>query len=126
MHMTNEFELLQNIFEGFSVNVNFLTWAVAAGIILDFATGIAKGYRADGRVSSSKLRNGMFKKSGIILVVIMSYGLSLLFNDAMHVIFNGVQAYYVYTELISVIENLVELGIPVPGVLRRILGEKKE
>lgn len=124
--MMNEFEVLQNMFEGFSLNVNFLTWAVAVGIVFDFVTGIAKGYRADGRVSSSKLRNGMFKKSGIILVVIMSYGLSLLFNDTMHVIFNGVQAYYIYTELISVIENLVELGIPVPNILRRILGEKKE
>lgn len=72
----NEMQQLQNLFNGLTLNVNLLTWAVVLGILLDFATGIAKGYKTDGRVSSSKLRDGGFKKAGIVLVVLLAYGLS--------------------------------------------------
>ena len=33
---------LQNLFEGFTLNTNFLTWALLIGIVIDFITGIAK------------------------------------------------------------------------------------
>ena len=117
---------LQNLFEGFTLNTNLLTVALACGIVLDFATGIFKGYRKDGKISSSKLRDGGFKKMGIMLVVVMSYGLSVLFTDVKHLIFNGVQAYYVYTELVSIIENLNTLGIPLPKVIKNIVGKEEK
>ncbi len=121
----NEMQQLQNLFNGLTLNVNLLTWAVVLGILLDFATGIAKGYKTDGRVSSSKLRDGGFKKAGIVLVVLLAYGLSALFGDTSRIIFNSVQSYYVYTELVSIIENLICLGVEVPWILRKILGEKR-
>ena len=102
-----------------------LTVAVLIGIVLDFATGIAKGYKADHKVSSSKLRDGGFKKAGIVLVIFLAYGLSVLFGDTSHLIFNSVQLYYLYTELVSIIENLVALGVDAPPWLRKLLGEKK-
>ena len=102
-----------------------LTVAVLIGIVLDFATGIAKGYKADHKVSSSKLRDGGFKKAGIVLVIFLAYGLSVLFGDTSQLIFNSVQLYYLYTELVSIIENLVALGVDAPPWLRKLLGEKK-
>ena len=102
-----------------------LTVAVLIGIVLDFATGIAKGYKADHKVSSSKLRDGGFKKAGIVLVIFLAYGLSVLLGDTSHLIFNSVQLYYLYTELVSIIENLVALGVDAPPWLRKLLGEKK-
>lgn len=122
----NEIQQLQSVFEGFELNANLLTWGVLLGILADFATGIAKGYKADGKISSSKLRDGGFKKAGMMLVVFLSYGLSMLFNDSRHIIFNSVQAYYIYTELVSLIENLICLGVDVPWILRKIIGDKKE
>ena len=120
-----DFNQMREIVQELNVNTNFLTYAVLIGIMADFATGIAKGYKTDGKVSSSKLRSGGFKKAGMILVVFLSYGLSLLFNDTRHIIFNTIQIYYVYTESVSIIENLIELGVDVPWPLRKILGDKK-
>lgn len=117
-----ELNLLQNLFNGFTLNTNLLTWALAIGIVTDFITGLAKGYRADKKISSSKLRDGGFKKAGIVLVVILSYGLSVLFSDESHVIFNGVQAYYIYTEMVSIIENLSDMGVDMPKIIKGIIG----
>lgn len=122
----NDIQTLENIFEGFTLNTNLLTYALLIGIVSDFATGIFKGYKADGEIISQKLRDGGFKKAGIVFVVIMAYGLSMLFGDKSHIIFNSVQAYYVYTELVSILENLVAVGVPLPKVLRNILGNKKD
>lgn len=122
----NDIQTLENIFEGFTLNTNLLTYALLIGIVSDFATGIFKGYKADGEIISQKLRDGGFKKAGIVFVVIMAYGLSMLFGDTSHIIFNSVQAYYVYTELISILENLVAVGVPLPKILKNILGNKKD
>ena len=122
----NDVQTLENIFEGFTLNTNLLTYALLIGIVSDFATGIFKGYKADGEIISQKLRDGGFKKAGIIFVVIMAYGLSMLFGDTSHIIFNSVQAYYVYTELVSILENLAAVGVPLPKILRNILGNKKD
>ena len=122
----NDIQTLENIFEGFTLNTNLLTYALLIGIVSDFATAIFKGYKADGEIISQKLRDGGFKKAGIVFVVIMAYGLSMLFGDTSHIIFNGVQAYYVYTELVSILENLAAVGVPLPKVLRNILGNKKD
>ena len=118
--------MLQNLFESFTLNTNFLTWALLIGVVIDFITGIAKGYKLDGKVSSKKLRNGGFKKAGIELVVVLSYCLSVLFTDTNRIIFNSVQCYYIYMELISTLENLDELGVRLPKMFTKILGDNKE
>ena len=118
--------MLQNLFESFTLNTNFLTWALLIGVVIDFITGIAKGYKLDGKVSSKKLRNGGFKKAGIVLVVVLSYVLSVLFTDTNHIIFNSVQCYYIYMEIISTLENLDELGVRLPKMFTKILGDNKE
>lgn len=118
--------MLQNVFEGFTLNTNFLTWALLIGIVIDFITGIAKGYKLYGKPSSTKLRNGGFKKAGIVMVVLLSYGLSILFTDTSRIIFNSVQCYYIYMELISILENLDELEVKLPKVFTKILGTSKE
>lgn len=117
--------MLQNVFEGFTLNQNWLTWALLIGIVIDFITGITKGYKLEGKPSSTKLRNGGFKKAGIVLVVVLGYGLSILFTDKNYIIANTIQCYYIYMELISILENLTELGVPLPKVLKKVLGENK-
>ncbi len=116
-------EQLQSLFEGYSINVGFLGYALCILIVADLLTGIAKGYKTDGIVSS-KLRDGGFKKCGVLMVVAVSYALGVLLNDTNHLIAHGVMAYYVYTEIISVFENLNALGIPLPPLLANILGRK--
>lgn len=115
---------LEQLFEGMSINYGVLLWVVLAFIVADFATGILRAYKNDGRVNSSKLRNGGFKKCGIVFVIMLGYVLSLTFNDSNFVIYHGVQAYYIYTELISILENLEDLGVKLPKILEKILGKK--
>ena len=114
---------LQSLFEGYSVNVSFLGYALCLLVVADLVTGLVKGYLKEGIVSS-KLRDGGFKKCGVLAVVAVSYALGILLNDAKHLIVNGVMAYYVYTEIVSVFENLNELDIPLPPILKNILGRK--
>ena len=118
--------MLESIFEGFTLNTNCLTWALLFGMVLDFATGIAKGYKTEGKPSSAKLRCGGFKKAGIVMVVLLSYGLSLLFTDSNRIIFNSVQCYYIYMELISILENLTELDVKLPKLLKMVLGKTND
>lgn len=113
---------LMELFEGFSVNTNLLWYAMGALMVCDFVTGIAKAYKKGNRVSSSKLRDGGFKKCGMIAVSLLCVGISELFGDENHIIANGAAAYYVYTELVSIVENLIELEVPLPPVISRIAG----
>ncbi len=113
---------LTALFEGFSLNVNLLWYAMGALMLCDVITGIAKAYKKGNRVSSSKLRDGGFKKCGMIAVSLLCVGIGKLFGDDNHIIANGAAAYYVYTELVSIVENLIELDVPLPPVIRKIAG----
>lgn len=113
---------LAGLFEGFNLNVNLLWYALGAFMLCDFVTGIAKAYKKGNAVSSSKLRDGGFKKCGMIAVSLLCVGIGELFGDKNHLIANGAAAYYVYTELVSIIENLIELEVPLPPVIQKIAG----
>ncbi len=117
---------LAKIFDGFCADMNLLWYALGVLVISDFATGICKAYKKCGGVSSSRLRDGGFKKAGILLVSLLGYGMSVLFSDDNMIIANGIISYYIYTELVSVIENLSELGVPLPPIIEKIRGIRKE
>ncbi len=117
-------EELMGLFQGFQVNINLLWYALGLLMLCDFATGIAKAYKTDHQVSSSKLRDGGFKKCGMVAVAVLGIGLSHLFGDTKFLIANGIVAYYVYTELVSVVENLSALGVPLPPGISQITGNK--
>ena len=114
-------EELTQLFEGFCVNLNLLWYAMGALMVCDFVTGIAKAYRREKCVSSAKLRDG-----GMIAVSLLCVGISRLFNDNGYVIANSAVAYYVYTELVSIVENLIALDVPLPPIVKRVLGGIKK
>ncbi|MBE7015563.1 MAG: phage holin family protein [Ruminococcaceae bacterium] len=124
--MVEDIASLEQVFEGFSINYGILLWVLIAFIVADFFTGIFRAYKNDGRVNSSKLRNGGFKKCGIIFVIVLGYVLSVTFNDKNFVIYHSIQAYYIYTELVSILENLEDLGVKLPKILEKVLGKKGE
>lgn len=94
---------------------------------LDFLTGMVKGWKNDGGLSSTKLRDGLFKKVGFVLCYLLAY----LINYAGHYIDLGIDidllpiicGYVILTEIVSIIENISQInGNLVPDVLKKLIG----
>ena len=111
-------------------------WVLFIPLILmaiDVLTGIIKAW-AHNDFKSAIMRSGLAKKAGEIMILVVgeviSYGLML--PDA---IMNGISFYIIFMEVMSILENTDELGIPVPKFVRDVInnvddklqhGDKKE
>lgn len=105
---------------------------LAAFMILDYITGILCGLVKNGGFNYKKAFHGITKKVMMLILILVTILLEFLIKtlayDAglfLHV--NGaiVTAMYVYligTEGLSVIQNLIILGIPVPPFMIRLFG----
>ena len=110
---------LQYLLGGFDIAL----YTLCLFVILDFTTGLAKAcYNKD--LSSSKCREGIIKKSMIIVVLIMSVALdNLLATD---VVRNVVSYFFIANEGISILENLGSVGVNIPQQLKDVLEQLKE
>lgn len=100
---------------------------------IDVLTGIIKAW-AHNDFQSAIMRAGLAKKAGEIMILVVgelvSYGLMLP-----DVIMNGISFYIIFMEIMSILENMDELGVPVPKFVRDVInnvddklqnGDKKE
>lgn len=121
----------------FSAFASFLGWkgiVAAAWVLLmamDYFSGTAAACK-EGNWSSRIAREGLWHKAGMILVVIaagVADGvLSMLFTHLPGaglswpgMVLPMVLAWYILTELGSILENAVRLGAKVPGWLSKML-----
>ena len=92
-------------------------------IVLDIATGLICGYQKQ-NISSEKSREGVTKKMGYIIAIILAVGLDRL--SGQQGIFRTMVIYYlVATDGISIIENLAIMGIPLPDKIKESLSNIK-
>ena len=75
----------------------------------DLLTGIVYAVK-EGILTSSKLRDGLFKKCGFLVCyflayIIDTYGALIGFSFGIKVL-NGVIVYAVFTEMVSIVENI--------------------
>lgn len=86
---------------------------------IDVLTGIIKAW-AHNDFKSAIMRAGLAKKAGEIMILVVgeliSYG--MLLPDS---IMNGVSFYIIFMEIMSIMENLDELGIPIPKFVRDVI-----
>ena len=124
----------------FGVLGDFLGWKGVMLVILvvlmalDYLSGTLAA-RKNGEWSSKIAREGLFHKGGIILVVSGALLADLMFAFAIPVIPIGagfanpglflplVLAWYIITELGSVLENAVKMGAPVPGWFKKAIAK---
>lgn len=124
----------------FGILGDFLGWKGVMLVILvllmamDYLSGTLAARRT-GTWSSKIAREGLFHKGGIILVVSGALLADLMFALAIPVIplFGGLQnpglflplvlAWYILTELGSVLENAVKMGAAVPGWFRKAIAK---
>lgn len=85
----------------------------------DIVTGWIQA-TVNGVWDSTKMRKGLFRKAGELLVVVLAYVICKALIIPMDVT-NFVACYIVIMELVSVLENLDQAGVPIPVFITRNL-----
>ena len=106
--------------------VNFTSryWVLLLPLILmaaDIITGWIQA-TVNGTWDSTKMRKGLYRKSGEILIIVLAYVISVAVSLPFDVA-AFIAGYVVIMELISVCENLDQAGLPVPTWIVRRLGK---
>lgn len=84
-------------------------------ILLDIASGFLNAWK-EGDIRSSKLRDGLVKKAGeIFCIVIGEVAVYGLFLPKQIVYF--ISIYIIFMEIVSNIENISKMGVPIPHFL---------
>ena len=94
-------------------------------MILDYITGVLRAF-INKEVSSNIGLIGIARKSLILVVLIVGVLLDRLLNEGTWVFRTLIAYFYIANEGISLIENCVGLGLPVPQKLQDTLIQLKE
>lgn len=103
------------LFRGWTYMLTVLTIFIA----LDIVSGFARAF-VQQKLSSKESWAGIMRKLLIFIAVALAAQLDLLLGDK-HVMRDAVVLFYCASEGLSVLENLVAAGCPVPDQLRNAL-----
>lgn len=97
-------------------------WVLFTPLIImgiDVVTGVVKAW-AKQTFNASIMRAGLAKKAGEIMILVIGelVSYSLMLPD---VIMNCISFYIIFMEIMSILENMDELGIPVPKFVRDVI-----
>lgn len=105
-----------------------LVWVFA--MIIDYITGTWAAMK-NGEWSSAVARQGLWHKAGMIVVVVVAFAADFVIAiicehlpigiNWTSIIFPLVLAWYIVTELGSILENAVKMGAAVPSWLTKLL-----
>ena len=109
-----------HMIQGFEFRNTF--WYLMLPMILmgvDIATGFINAW-IKREIQSSKLRTGLGKKVGEVTILVISelFTYVLGFPKDLMKFFT---AYIILMEIISIIENLDKLGVPIPGIIKKVV-----
>lgn len=92
----------------------------ASLMLIDVLTGVIHAW-VTGHLKSYRMREGLGRKCGELIALIafelLTVGLSLP-----KYIITGISVYIIFMELVSLLENLDKLGVPLPKFVRKALG----
>ena len=86
-------------------------------IAIDFILGLSLAAK-EGKASSRELWVGVTRKIGTLAIVAVAHLLDTVIGDA-HLIRDAAIFFYLAGELLSLIENAGQLGVPIPPVISR-------
>lgn len=98
------------------VHFNSNIWSMLLPIILmgaDVLTGWIQA-SVNGTWDSTKMRKGLFRKSAEIIIIVLAYVIQVAVALPID-IFIFISIYVCIMEILSVIENLDQAGLPVPS-----------
>lgn len=91
----------------------------------DYLTGVLLAISRR-ELSSAVGFRGLFKKAAILLVIVLAVLLDRLTHDGSWAFRTLTAYFYLANEGISLLENVGNLGVPIPEKLRRILAQLNE
>ena len=91
-------------------------------IVLDYVSGMLKAFYL-GEVSSRAGYKGLIKKVGILFTIVVANLTDLILG--VHIFRSAICMFFCMNELISVLENISALGIPIPDILKDKLIQTK-
>lgn len=99
-----------------------LTWLLlipVAMMAIDIVTGLLYAWSTK-TFESAKMRTGLAKKCGEIMTILI--GMMFVYGTNIPTyILTGISAYIIFMELMSVLENLDKLGVPIPKFISKVL-----
>lgn len=120
----------------FFTGIPVIMWVLIGMMTLDYVTGLMTGWAGvsnkteGGKLSSSAAFVGLMRKGAIIVVVLVGVLVDLAVQTSSGVQFNAVTGsiclWFIASEGVSVLENAAELGVPIPGILRKALEVLKD
>lgn len=106
------------------------TWDMALKVlitfmIVDYVTGLIKGWYTK-ELSSDIGLKGIARKFLIVLVLIVAVLLDRLLSEGTWVFRTLACYFYIANEGISILENIIVLGVPVPEQLKNALAQLRD
>lgn len=93
-------------------------------IAIDILSGVIKAWSKND-FKTTVMRKGLAKKAEEIMILVVgeliSYGLMLP-----EIVMNCVSFYIIFMEVMSILENADQLGIPVPGFIKNVINNTNE
>lgn len=90
-------------------------------MVIDFVTGFLNAW-AKNRIKSYIMRQGLVKKAGEVVILLVGELLTIGINLPSYVM-NFFSIYIILMELISICENLDKMGVPIPKFIKKALNE---
>ena len=91
---------------------------------IDVLTGVIKAW-SQNDFKSAIMRAGLAKKAGEIMILVVGELISfgLILPDA---VMNGISFYIIFMEVMSILENVDELGIPIPKFVKDVINNAND
>lgn len=113
--------ILTTLIGGWDLTLQVLLILMATDVV----TGVIKGlYKWD--FTSRAFRQGLMSKAGFLIVIILCYQVDTLLGNAEPIIRTTCAIFYITIEGSSIIENLGEMGVPIPKALTKRLAKLKD
>lgn len=113
--------ILTTLIGGWDMTLQVLLILMAVDIVVGVFKALYKG-----KFTSKEFRQGLISKAGFILVLILCFQLDTLMGNAQPVIRTTCAIFYITIEGSSIIENLGEIGVPIPKSVSKRLAKLKD
>lgn len=91
---------------------------------IDVLTGVIKAW-AQNDFQSTIMRSGLAKKAGEIVVLVVGELISFGLNIP-DVVMDCISFYIIFMEVMSILENVDELGVPIPKFVKDVINNTND